>query len=116
MIADFREYLSELIRDGYTVRHDGYGSDPDLIEPRGNPVETWREDYPYDARMERERYEERRRWAREARRDYEETLEAVEVPPLVSDALARSLTRWNAAFTNALRLWDQSHDWRLYRL
>jgi hypothetical protein len=62
--------------------------------------------------FERERYEERRRWARDARRDYEDALEAVEVAPLVSDTLAR----WNAAFTNTLRLWHQTHDWRLYRL
>lgn len=62
--------------------------------------------------FERERYEERRRWAREARREYEDALDAVQVPPVLSDTLAR----WNAAFTNALRLWGQSHDWRLYRL
>jgi hypothetical protein len=83
-----------------------------LTRFRSSPIEGAAMSYDF----ERERYEERRRWAREARRDYEETLEAVEVPPLVSDALARSLTRWNTAFTNALRLWDQSHDWRLYRL
>src|SRR4051812_38273047 len=57
VIQHFREYLNELIRDGYTVRHDGHGSDPDLIDPGGNPIETWREDYPYDTRMERELYE-----------------------------------------------------------
>lgn len=62
--------------------------------------------------FERERYEERRRWARDARRDYEDTLEAGEVPPLVRNALAR----WNGSFTKALRLWHQTHDWQLYRL
>ncbi|XVX22161.1 polyphosphate kinase 2 [Actinomycetota bacterium] len=44
-------------REGYTVRSDGHGSDPDLIDPGGNAVETWREDYPYDDRMTREQYE-----------------------------------------------------------
>lgn len=34
----------------------------------------------------------------------------------LAQSLAQSLARWNAAFTNGLRLWHQSHDWRLYRL
>jgi polyphosphate kinase 2 len=58
MIQNFREYLSELIGSGYTVRHDAHGSDPDLIDPGGNPIETWRDDYPYDTRMERDTYDE----------------------------------------------------------
>jgi hypothetical protein len=53
---NFREYLQELIRDGYTVRHDEHGSDPDLIDPGGNPIETWRADYPYEERMDRDDY------------------------------------------------------------
>ena len=55
---NFREYLDHLLRDGYSVRHDEHGSDPDLIDPGGNPVETWREDYPYDERLDRDVYEE----------------------------------------------------------
>jgi len=55
---NFREYLDHLIRDGYTVRHDEHGSDPDLIDPGGNPIESWREDYPYSERMDREDYED----------------------------------------------------------
>ena len=54
---NFREYLDELIHSGYTVRHDEHGSDPDLIDPGGSAVETWREDYPYDERMDRDDYE-----------------------------------------------------------
>jgi polyphosphate kinase len=57
IIENFREYLDELIRDGYSVRHDEHGSDPDLIDPGGNPIETWRADYPYEDRMDREDYE-----------------------------------------------------------
>ncbi|MFD1825677.1 polyphosphate kinase 2 [Mumia zhuanghuii] len=57
MTQNFREYLEQLIREGYTVRHDEHGSDPDLIDPLGNPIETWRDDYPYDTRMDRDRYE-----------------------------------------------------------
>jgi polyphosphate kinase 2 len=54
---NFREYLEKLLRDGYSVRHDEHLSDPDLIDPGGNPVETWREDYPYEDRLDRDVYE-----------------------------------------------------------
>ena len=37
---NFREYLDELLEDGYSVDHDITGSDPDLIDPGGSPVET----------------------------------------------------------------------------
>ena len=57
---NFREYLDHLLNDGFSVRHDEHGSDPDLIDPGGNPVETWREDYPYDERLERDSYEEQK--------------------------------------------------------
>ena len=60
MRENFREYLDQLIREGYGVRHDEHGSDPDLIDPGGNPIETWREDYPYDDRMDRDDYEEQK--------------------------------------------------------
>jgi polyphosphate kinase len=58
IIEDYREYLEKLMREGYTVRHDEHGSDPDLIDPGGNPIETWRADYPYEERMDRDVYEE----------------------------------------------------------
>jgi polyphosphate kinase len=58
IVEDFREYLADILRDGYSVRHDEHGSDPDLIDPGGNPVETWRADYPYEERMERDHYED----------------------------------------------------------
>ena len=54
---NFREYLDHLLHDGYSVRHDEHGSDPDLIDPGGNPVETWREDYPHQERLDRDVYE-----------------------------------------------------------
>ncbi|HET9647641.1 MAG TPA: polyphosphate kinase 2 [Microlunatus sp.] len=57
---NFREYLDELIKTGYSVRHDEHGSDPDLIDPGGSAVETWREDYPYDERMDRDDYEQQK--------------------------------------------------------
>jgi polyphosphate kinase 2 len=55
--GNFREYLERLLLEGYSVRPDEHHSDPDLIDPGGNPVETWREDYPYEERLDRETYE-----------------------------------------------------------
>src|SRR4051794_2404475 len=51
-----REYIDSLEREGYTARDD-HGDDPVLIRPDGRAVETWREDYPYDALMTRNDYE-----------------------------------------------------------
>jgi len=56
----FREYLDDLISTGFGVRHDEHGSDPDLIGPDGDPIESWREDFPYAERMERDAYEEQK--------------------------------------------------------
>jgi len=58
IVQDFREYLDELLREGFSVRPDEHGSDPDLIDPGGNPIETWREDYPYGERLDRDAYED----------------------------------------------------------
>ena len=58
IIENFREYLEQILHEGYTVRHDEHGSDPDLIDPGGNPIETWRADYPYEERMDRDDYEQ----------------------------------------------------------
>src|SRR3954452_4999871 len=60
MRENFREYLDHLLRDGFSVRHDEHLSDPDLIDPGGSPVETWREDYPYDERLDRDSYEQQK--------------------------------------------------------
>lgn len=51
-----RAYIEQLREEGYTVQ-DGHTPDPDLIDPRGNPVYTWQEGYPYDTRMSRDEYE-----------------------------------------------------------
>jgi polyphosphate kinase 2 len=51
-----REYIDQIRTEGYTVRDD-HGSDPDLIDPGGRAVETWREEYPYQERMDRDEYE-----------------------------------------------------------
>jgi polyphosphate kinase 2 len=45
---------------GFKVIDDEY-DDPMLLRPDGTPVDTWREDYPYDERMTREYYENHKR-------------------------------------------------------
>ncbi|AWH93050.1 polyphosphate kinase 2 [Dietzia lutea] len=51
-----RHYIDRLRAEGFTVRDD-HGEDPDLIDITGRAVDTWRENYPYDERMDRNRYE-----------------------------------------------------------
>ena len=45
---------------GLTVE-DNDDDDPVLLWPDGRPVDTWREDYPYDARMARDYYDPAKR-------------------------------------------------------
>ncbi|NLD84322.1 MAG: polyphosphate kinase 2 [Actinomycetales bacterium] len=51
-----RHYIDRLREEGYTVRDD-HGEDPDLIDINGKAVDTWRENYPYSKRMDRNQYE-----------------------------------------------------------
>ncbi|GMA38836.1 polyphosphate kinase 2 [Mobilicoccus caccae] len=57
MQMSLREHIDRMREEGYTVRSDHHGSDPDLIDPGGSAVDTWRESYPYDERMTREQYD-----------------------------------------------------------
>ncbi len=54
---NLREFIDKLVAAGYTVA-DSQSPDPELIDPGGRAVETWREDYPYDELMTREEYEQ----------------------------------------------------------
>ncbi len=54
---NLRQFIDKLVNEGYSVA-DAEGPDPELIDPGGRAVETWREDYPYDTLMSREAYEE----------------------------------------------------------
>jgi polyphosphate kinase len=45
---------------GYTV-NDEDDDDPVLLDRNGEPIETWRERYPYDERMPRDEYERLKR-------------------------------------------------------
>ncbi|OBB09603.1 polyphosphate kinase 2, partial [Mycobacteriaceae bacterium 1482268.1] len=49
-----------LEQHGYRV-HDDDDDDPVLLDANGIPVDTWRENYPYDERMGRDEYEEQKR-------------------------------------------------------
>jgi polyphosphate kinase len=46
--------------DGYRVADDD-DDDPVLLNADGTPVDTWREDYPYDERMSRHEYDRHKR-------------------------------------------------------
>ncbi len=46
--------------DGLVVEDDADG-DPVLLRPDGSPIDTWREDYPYDERLSRDDYERQKR-------------------------------------------------------
>jgi polyphosphate kinase len=53
---NLREFIDRLVAQGYTVAN-GESPDPQLIDPGGRAVETWRQDYPYDDLMTRDEYE-----------------------------------------------------------
>jgi polyphosphate kinase len=57
MLTDVREYIDKLRIDGHTIGED-HDDDPILLDARGNAVDTWRENYPYEDRMPREEYDE----------------------------------------------------------
>ena len=56
MNQGLREYIDQLVADGFTVT-DVHGEDPFLLDPMGKAVETWRDKYPYDDLLSREEYE-----------------------------------------------------------
>jgi len=54
-IIDGHPHLQDLVVE------DDVDGDPILVQPDGTPVDTWREDYPYDERMSRDEYERTKR-------------------------------------------------------
>ncbi|MEV8513570.1 polyphosphate kinase 2 [Dactylosporangium sp. NPDC051484] len=52
--------MTELSLDDYLVEDDD-DDDPVLLRKDGQPVDTWREDYPYDERMTRAEYDRTKR-------------------------------------------------------
>ena len=59
MIHDLREYIDRLQIAGHTIGED-HDDDPVLIDAKGRAVDTWRENYPYDERMDRTEYDEQK--------------------------------------------------------
>ena len=58
MSTDLRAYIDELRTSGHTVTGDH--DDPELIDVHGRAVDTWRENYPYDQRLDRDVYDEQK--------------------------------------------------------
>ena len=63
IIASLRDLSDEeLMAQGFAVEGTfDEVDDPILIGPDGVPVETWREGYPYTARMTRDEYDRTKR-------------------------------------------------------
>ncbi len=59
MFDNVREYIDRLQTDGYSVGED-HDDDPVLIDRTGRAVDTWREYYPYDERMDHPAYDEQK--------------------------------------------------------
>lgn len=57
MIDDLRKYVDKLREEGHHIGDD-HDDDPILIDAHGNAVDTWRENYPYDERLDRHLYDE----------------------------------------------------------
>jgi len=56
MIEDLRAHIDRLQTEGHSIGED-HDDDPILIDPHGRAVDTWRENYPYDERLDRTLYD-----------------------------------------------------------
>lgn len=59
MFDNVREYIDRLQTDGYSAGED-HDDDPVLIDRAGRAVHTWRENYPYDERLDQAAYDEQK--------------------------------------------------------
>ncbi len=59
MLDNVREYIDRLRIDGHTLGED-HDDDPVLIDAAGQAVDTWRENYPYAERLDRDVYDEQK--------------------------------------------------------
>jgi polyphosphate kinase 2 len=59
VLTDIREYIDKLHINGQTIGDD-HDDDPILLDATGRAVDTWREAYPYDERLDRQLYEEQK--------------------------------------------------------
>jgi len=56
MLENVREYIDKLQIDGHTLGED-HDDDPVLLDADGQAVDTWRENYPYAERLDRDVYD-----------------------------------------------------------
>jgi polyphosphate kinase 2 len=56
MLENVREYIDRLHIDGHSLGED-HDDDPILLDADGQAVDTWRETYPYDERLDRDVYD-----------------------------------------------------------
>jgi polyphosphate kinase len=56
---NLREYIDQLHIEGHRIGED-HDDDPVLIDATGRAVDTWRENYPYDERLDRHEYDEQK--------------------------------------------------------
>jgi polyphosphate kinase len=59
VLADVREFIDQLQISGYRIGAD-HDDDPELLDADGRAVDTWRENYPYDERIDRNEYDEQK--------------------------------------------------------
>jgi polyphosphate kinase 2 len=57
--AHLRAYIDDLQIEGHTIGDD-HDDDPELLDATGRAVDTWRENYPYDERIDRHEYDEQK--------------------------------------------------------
>jgi len=59
VLTDVRAYIDELRINGHRLGED-HDDDPVLLDGEGRAVDTWRENYPYDERLDRAVYDEQK--------------------------------------------------------
>jgi polyphosphate kinase 2 len=59
VLNDVRAYIDDLRINGHHIGED-HDDDPILLDAAGSAVDTWRENYPYDERLDRTAYDEQK--------------------------------------------------------
>ncbi len=59
LAGEVRAHVADLQIDGHRLGAD-HDDDPELLDAHGVPVDTWRENYPYDERLDRETYDDQK--------------------------------------------------------
>jgi polyphosphate kinase 2 len=59
MLQNVREYIDKLHIDGHSLGED-HDDDPVLLDVSGRAIDTWRENYPYGERLDKDVYDEQK--------------------------------------------------------